>query len=210
MINNVVKYSIEEGQLIRAFDEKENKSTNDWKNKEFKGLKDNVKKHYKVEQNYICPYCQVEYPIKHGMVWDIEHIISRDSKVQFMFEPYNLCVACKDCNGAKSSINVLKNEAVIRFPRRSNSYKIVHPHFDIYNKHINAVLPGDFYRPLSEKGEFTIITCRLLRFYGVVQKEQPDIEINDLAKAMIGAEGAARRVLEDEIVRRIKEKRDNE
>lgn len=141
------------------------------------------------------------------MVWDIEHIMAKDKKVQFMFEPRNLCVACKDCNGAKSSKEVLVNPGRVRFPIRSRDYKIVHPHFDDYGEHISAVVPEEFYRPLTEKGEFTIITCRLLRFYGVVQREQPDHEINDLAKVLINDDGAARRVIEDELVRRITAKR---
>lgn len=85
------------------------------------------------------------------MVWDIEHIVSKDKKVQFMFEPRNLCVACKNCNGAKGSKEVLVNPNRIRFPSSSQNYKIIHPHFDTYHEHINAIVPGDFYRPLRKK-----------------------------------------------------------
>ncbi|MEZ9796333.1 HNH endonuclease [Vibrio cyclitrophicus] len=206
-IENPVVYSEGELTLVNDFNQRDDISGNDWGSDEFNDIRMSIKSHYKIEQNYKCPYCAVEYPINHGMVWDIEHIVSKDKKVQFMFEPRNLCVACKDCNGAKGSEEVLVNPNRIRFPSSSQNYKIIHPHFDTYHEHINAIVPGDFYRPLSEKGEFTIITCRLLRFYGVVQREQPEQDINDLALALIDASGAARRVLEDELVRRITAKR---
>ena len=210
MIDNEVGYSEEQSQLIANYLERENVTGDDWGTEEFNEIRRVIKNHYKVEQGYKCPYCAVIYPVTHGMVWDIEHIVAKDKKVQFMFEPRNLCVACKDCNGAKSSKEVLVNPDRVRFPIRSRDYKIVHPHFDDYGEHISAVVPGEFYRPLTEKGEFTIITCRLLRFYGVVQREQPDHEINDLAKVLINADGAARRVIEDELVRRITAKREDQ
>jgi len=207
MIVNCFEYSNEEVRLITDFSKREDKNGNDWNNEEFVSIKTGIKNHYKIVQNYACPYCKVVYPITHGMFWDIEHIIAKSNKPQFMFEPKNLCVACKDCNGAKSSKEVLVNPSRVTFPVIDSDYKIVHPHFDKYEQHINAIVPGDFYRPLTIKGEFTIITCRLLRFYGVVQREQPDLEVDDLAKAMITSDGYARVVLEDELVRRIIEKR---
>lgn len=207
MINDPLEYSTEDQRLVSDFIQREVKNGNDWSNDEFTDIKATIKNHYKVVQNYTCPYCKVVNPNTHGMVWDIEHIIAKDTKPIFMLEPRNLCVACKDCNGAKSNKDVLVNPRRVTFPTNESDYKIVHPHFDRYEQHINAITPGDFYRPLTSKGEYTIVTCRLLRFYGVVQQTQPDIEIDELAKAMISSQGAARRVLEDELVRRISEKR---
>ncbi|CAK2405648.1 HNH endonuclease [Vibrio crassostreae] len=206
-IDNPVTYTKGELDLVDNFIKRDKKNGTDWGDDKFKDIKLSIKNHYKVEQNYVCPYCAITYPVGHGMVWDIEHIVPKDKKVQFMFEPENLCVACKDCNGAKSSKEVLVNPDRRRFPNSSQDYKIIHPHFDFYHEHINAISPGDFYRPLSEKGEFTIVTCRLLRFYGVVKREQPEQDINDLAKALIDADGVARKILEDELVKRIVNKR---
>lgn len=203
IINNAISYSEEEQVLVRHYEGRKIKSSDDWIDEAFKKLKSNIKNHYKNEQNYTCPYCKVKYPVTHGMVWDIEHIIPKDKNPLFMFKPKNLCVACKDCNGAKSNKNVLVNEDRVNFTENNEHYKIVHPHFDRYDEHIRAILPGDLYRPLTPKGEFTIIACRLLRFYKVVNREQPNPEIDELARALIGSEGAARRVLEDELVRRI-------
>lgn len=208
MIENHVVYSEEQLQLLGQYAEREDKSGADWSNEEFNEIRTAIKAHYKVEQNYKCPYCATVYPVTNGMAWDIEHVVPKDKKVGFMFEPRNLCVACKDCNGAKSSKEVLVNPRRVRFPNRSCDYKIVHPHFDNYEEHISAIVPGNFYRPLTKKGEFTIISCGLLRFYGVVQKEQPEQDIDDLAKALINTEGPARDLIKNELVRLISQKRE--
>lgn len=206
MIGKKVEYSKVENDLIKEYLQQGNVSGDDWSHKKFEAIKDTIKKHYKNEQEYTCPYCKIKYPVTHGMVWDIEHIIAKDSKPNFMFEPLNLCVSCKDCNGSKSNTEVLVNKKRKTFPKKNTDYKIVHPHFDVYDEHINAIVPGDFYRALSKKGEFTIIECRLLRFYGAVNKEQPDQEINDLAKALINAEGFARELIERELSKKLEEK----
>jgi hypothetical protein len=41
----------------------------------------------------------------------------------------------------------------------------------------------------------------------VVQREQPDTEIEDIAKALIASAGAARQLLENELVRLINKKK---
>lgn len=99
----------------------------------------------------------------HGRVWDIEHVISRDENLKFMFEPQNLAVSCIECNGAKRATRVTIRDYV-RFPRRSQNYLIVHPHFDEYFEHIDIV--GDnTYQALSKKGKFTIYHCDLFRYW---------------------------------------------
>jgi len=206
MIKDGVTYTDDEQKVIDDYFKDSDSKGEDWSKGDFDPIRKSIKLHYRKEQNYTCPYCKVKNPVTHGMAWDIEHIIPKDKKPLFMFEPKNLCVSCKDCNGAKGNKEVLVNSRRKTFPSKSSDYKIVHPHLDDYEKHIDAVCPGDLYRPLSEKGEFTIVTCRLLRFYGLVDKEQPDNEIDELAKAMVSASGVARQVLEDELVKRIKSK----
>ena len=203
MIANCVEYSDEERALVKQFEELKDKKPSEWKEEQYANLKDKIKAHYQQEQNYICAYCKIEVLVKHGMVWDTEHIIARDDKPQFMFEPENLCVACKDCNVAKGAKKVLKNQRRTTFPTKNTDYKLVHPHFDNYDEHIRNVVPGDVYRPLSEKGKFTIETCGLLRFYGIARKEQPEKEIDELAKALLVSDGYARQVLEDQLIGKI-------
>lgn len=85
MINEAVEYTEDQAALIQQYIARGDKSGNDWSNEEFKDVKSAIKKHYKVEQNYTCPYCLIVNPVIHGMAWDIEHIIAKNKKAQFMF-----------------------------------------------------------------------------------------------------------------------------
>ena len=159
-----ITYSSKAKQLLSSIEAHKIKAV-DWSDTKYDHVKAEVKNHYKKDQSFICPYCKQRFQISHNAVWDIEHIIPRSLKPHFMFEPQNLCVACKDCNGPKSDVNVLKNKLRKTFPTKSTDYLIVHPHFHNYNEHIDPIVKGVFYRALSDEGKFTIINCDLLRFY---------------------------------------------
>jgi uncharacterized protein (TIGR02646 family) len=129
-----------------------------------KEAKKHIKDHYIKYQDFTCCYCQQRVEIKHNAVWDIEHIIPKDQYPQFLFEPENLCVSCKDCNMEKSNKRVLKNVNRKTFPKKDTDYIIVHPHFDEYKKHIRVLKSSLFFIPKDTKGRKTIETCGLLRF----------------------------------------------
>lgn len=124
-----------------------------------------IKDHYIAEQQQLCCYCRHHIPTNNNAVWDGEHVISRETKPAFMFEPRNLAVSCKDCNIAKGVNNVLRNKNRSRFPTNSADYIIVHPHFDVYDDHIlwlGAIVyaaPSD-----GKKGSVTIEMCDLTRY----------------------------------------------
>lgn len=128
-----------------------------------------IRDHYLVEQNYCCAYCQIEKKETHGLTWDVEHIIPKAKYPQFLFEPENLAISCKECNIPKDDTNVLtknlpKNAA---FPSTSGDYCIAHPHFDRYEDHIEIVIieKKRVYRVKTEdKGRQTYIACNLIRF----------------------------------------------
>lgn len=82
-----------------------------------------------------------------------------------MFEPLNLCMSCVDCNSAKSDRNVTTSRAKQKYPTKSSSYIIIHPHFDDYHKNILVIKEGFYYVALKKKGEKTIEICKLNRFY---------------------------------------------
>ncbi|MFB2657104.1 HNH endonuclease [Shewanella xiamenensis] len=145
-----------------------------WEHSSIKKLKSNIKKHYLKEQGNKCAYCQVWNPSTHGMVWDTEHIIDKDSSIEWIFEPQNLCVSCKDCNQAKGVKKVTKSDSYKYFPSKSNNYSIIHAHFDQYDKHIQVLAPGVTYRFYDEKGEKTIEVCGLLRYHQVGGRQNVD------------------------------------
>lgn len=127
-------------------------------------LKSHIKIHYLVEQDYTCVYCRQKIEVKHHGAWDTDHIIPKSSHPQFTFEPQNLCVACKDCNGAKHDKNVLANPKRVRLPINSEDYIFIHPHLDVYDQHIKVLELAGFYLPTSDKGRETVEICGLLRF----------------------------------------------
>ncbi|KAA9173610.1 hypothetical protein F3K36_15725 [Delftia sp. BR1] len=84
-------------------------------------LKAAIKEFYLKAQNFKCVYCQQRIVVEHHGAWDIEHIIPKDVRPEFMFECANLCVACKDCNGDKWNKNVLIDNKRKTFPKKQGS-----------------------------------------------------------------------------------------
>ncbi|WP_265169730.1 hypothetical protein [Pseudomonas solani] len=115
---------------------------------------------------------------------NIEHIIPKSKKIEFIFEPKNLCVICPDCNEVKRSQEVTGDEPnplkrnAIQYPRTSGAFKIVHPHFDNYSEHI--IHANRIYIDITPKGHWTIGACKLNRFYhrfGVCEELVEDVAL---------------------------------
>lgn len=157
--------SEEESQIVKTVQCDELSPRQKWDDCRVTTMKSNIKKHYISEQDKTCAYCQVSLHTTHGMVWDTEHIIDKDSSPQWMFEPLNLCVSCKDCNGAKGTRPATKGKTYRSFPRKSANYRIIHPHFDDYDEHIKVAVPGAVYLFHTNKGRNTIEVCGLLRYH---------------------------------------------
>lgn len=123
-----------------------------------------IKDHYLKIQDYTCAYCRQRIEVEHNGAWDTEHIIPKDSYPQFLFEPENLCVSCKDCNGAKTNKEVLRRKGRVRFPREAKDYLFCHPYFHVYTDHVRVVRKAALYLPKTEEGKRLIEICGLLRF----------------------------------------------
>ena len=165
MINNPVCYSSQCRAIVEKFNslKKSEKDPKYWNSVEIEAIRKEIKQHYKDEQKYICSYCRQQIKVEHSMIWDIEHIVAKSSHPQFMFEPKNLCLACKDCNVNKGAQNVLKKEKTNKYPTGSEEFYIIHPHFDRYTDHITK-LGENVFVPRTEKGIFTANCCGLFRF----------------------------------------------
>lgn len=169
MIANPVTYEKKIKDKVDSYNKlkKEEKFGSYWdneKDKELSNVKKHIKDYYIKVQNYTCPYCQQKIVIKHNGVWDAEHIIPKDEYPQFLLEPKNLCVSCKDCNQEKKNKNVLVNPNRKTFPTKNTDYKLSHPHFDDYFSNIKILKSSLCFIPLNEKGKKTIEICGLLRF----------------------------------------------
>ncbi|MFC0226121.1 HNH endonuclease [Serratia aquatilis] len=138
-----------------------------WNNKdnfELSEFKNYIKEFYIDKQNFTCPYCKQRIVVDHNLVWDAEHIIPKDTHPQFLMEPSNLCVSCKDCNSAKGNKNVLLNKNRKTLPIKGEDYIINHPHYDSYADNIKIIELCGYYLPINDKGRKTIEICGLLRF----------------------------------------------
>ena len=170
--------------LIKTKITSPNLSNKTWEDDDLADLKKYIKSYYLKAQNHTCPYCLQQFKSNHGRYWDIEHIISRDQTVEFMFEPLNLCMSCIDCNKEKSNSKTTKSTAKVRYPKKSDMFTIVHPHLDVYTDNIVPIEIGLFYYPKGSKGRKTIDNCGLNRFYefaGYVSLDEAGLRISKLA-----------------------------
>ncbi|KGJ87631.1 HNH endonuclease [Colwellia psychrerythraea] len=165
MIDRAVEFTPQELTQIRNKLQAPNFSNNSWSDEDIANIKSKIKEHYLTEQNTTCPYCKRNLQTRHGRSWDIEHIIPRSTVENFMFEPLNLCMACVDCNGAKSDKKITSSTARVNYPSRSGQFLIIHPHFDVYEDYIMVIREGFYYVALEAKGAKTMDICNLNRFY---------------------------------------------
>lgn len=159
-----VTYSGKIEALVDAYNalKSSEKKADYWEHADTSTARTHIKKHYIRIQKYRCCYCRQKTTSANSRQWDTDHIISRSESPAFMFHPQNLAVSCPDCNISKNRKAVSKSKATKRFPASSNSYVIVHPHFDEYEDHI--LHKKYIYIPKTKKGKKTITACDLLRY----------------------------------------------
>lgn len=163
-----VEYTGSVKEFIDQYDRANHQVWNDTTG-EIVNVRKHIRDHYLGEQAYRCGYCRIEKKESHGMAWDIEHILPKSIFPEFLFEPENLAIACKECNSPKDNGNILvkKIKKNSKFPNESNAYTIVHPHFDVHSEHFEIVVLGNrrSYRMLNkEKARSTYILCNFSRF----------------------------------------------
>jgi hypothetical protein len=161
----------EEQVVSRTVIMKPGLSGDDWYLPELAALRARLRQHYSVQQFATCCYCKQGFMSTSGLVWDVEHVAPKSLYPKFMFEPLNLAVACKECNSAKRAFEVLVRPKPKRYPKRSQAFLIVHPHFDKYDD--NILRSKHLYAPISAKGVETIRACNLVRIAQAAAK-MPD------------------------------------
>jgi len=140
-----------------------------WGSECLEGLRKLIRDHYRAEQRGRCAYCKGPLSLQSAANCHVEHIAPKSKYLSFIFEPKNLCVVCADCNEIKREQEV-HNEAPDTvnngsrrqiYPRAASAFKIVHPHYDVFDDHIEIF--GSFYGDKTDKGYFTIGACKLNR-----------------------------------------------
>lgn len=164
VIATPISYGLASYALVVAYDAAPTKNASRWNDAELDQTRKEIKQHYIAEQHHLCCYCGLPDPAIHGLDWDVEHVAPRNRYPQFMFTPENLAVVCRECNGHKSSKEVLVDPSVSVYPSTGDAFLIVHPHFDDWAKHI--LRDHLAYAAFTPKGEWTIKECNLNRFAG--------------------------------------------
>ena len=96
-------------------------------------IKIKIKKALQKIQGNNCVYCGWSFEIVG--VSEREHIAPKGRYNSFVFEPYNLALACHYCNGSsKKGIENTISKPDIKY--KKCTFKIVHPYFHDINKHI--------------------------------------------------------------------------
>ena len=131
-------------------------------------------------------YCRTKINFK-GYKEPIEHIVDKDDYPQWMFKPENLALACDECNTRKGRKDTLRkpHRGSAALPIGSNFYRIVHPHYDNYEDHIE-IEDDLFYRAITkDKGYITILICGLWHFQILMKRaEAKKIDNMDLYKTL--------------------------
>lgn len=135
-----------------------------WEDKKYNMIKARIKLKYCLNQKGYCAYCRTELEYKcHSS--HIDHIVDKASRPGWRFTGLNLTLTCSQCNTTKSdkeTLNYVSRNAT-SIPTEGAFYKIIHPHFDIYSKHIDYE-DGIFVKALdNDKGANTIEICQLSR-----------------------------------------------
>ena len=162
VIDHPYELTDEDAQNIREASPGE-KDKSHWEKDCLSGFKRRFRLSMIQKQYYRCAYCRLElHP--NEVTPEIEHIVPKDLKPDWMYETFNLCLSCKLCNTKKGyRKSVLKDETAEELPRDSESYLIIHPHIDRYSDNIEFV--GDIlYRGISDKGKYTVSLCELNRY----------------------------------------------
>ena len=176
-----IERAYEPSQKEIAVTSKPVKSHRDWAVSKYKSFRDNLKNHYREQQSNLCCYCKKTLGFDLKEV-EIEHVLPKSIYTQFIFESRNLALSCPACNTSKGSIDVFVGKQVTScYPIESDSFSIIHPHYDKYSEHINIV-EQFLYAPLSKKGTETIRTCKLHRLNKVMKNA------NTINKEKVSAE----------------------
>jgi len=189
-INNAVEFDANMQSLINTKLTNSNFTHRDWGLDDLQTIRSHVRSHYREAQQGKCSYCRGPVSLRSAANCHVEHIVPKSKYLPFIFEAKNFCVACADCNEIKREQETLgvepdplvDGETRVQYPRSSGAFKIVHPHFDVYDEHIEIF--NGYYVDSSPKGHFTIGACKLNRRLHEFGWEEELISEDDISEMM--------------------------
>lgn len=168
IINRPIEYSAQSADIIERKKNSAGFRHEMWSDEDLELVRREIRDYYRNEQRLVCAYCRARVANRSAAGAPIEHIVSKSSNINFIFEPRNLCVVCPDCNEYKGKREVLvepvtKSRNIYKYPEKTEDFRIVHPHYDDFDDHIMQA--NRIYVECSDKGGYTIYVCNLNRFY---------------------------------------------
>lgn len=135
----------------------------DWNLSCYNPLKAHIKQHYSIIQDDLCCYCKISLRFG-GYGEPIEHIVPKDDRPRWMFEPKNLALSCYPCNTKKNADNTLSlsGRRSRVYPTTSSGFLIYQPHFNNWDTHFE-IFRSYFLKPKTQKGRETFKVCELYR-----------------------------------------------
>ena len=136
-------------------------STKSWTDKELDGFKENIRDYLRERQNGYCAFCRMEIHEENATA-ELEHIVNKGNRLDWMFLPQNLVLSCRLCNTSKSTNKSLKDMTITDYPTDGEDFLFVNPYFDRYSEHIE-IRNDILYHGISKKGKYTVDKCHLNR-----------------------------------------------
>lgn len=162
VIDEPYRLSSEDIELIQKASP-EKKSYGDWRKPCLNEYKVRIKNYLRYKQNSRCAYCRMK--IQEGQCSsELDHIVEKSKRPDWMYIPVNLCYSCKRCNTAKGyTHDIIIDYNIESYPKASSAFLIINPYMDKYSDHI-SIIDGILYKGLTPKGRNTIEYCKLNRY----------------------------------------------
>lgn len=148
-------------QAIAKVIGKGNLSANSWSDKELGTFKENIRDYLREKQNGYCAFCRMKIHEDNATA-ELEHMVNKGRRLDWMFLPQNLVFSCRLCNTSKSTNQSLKDMTVTDYPIDGDDFLFVNPYFDRYSEHIE-IKNDILYHGITPKGIYTVDKCHLNR-----------------------------------------------
>lgn len=136
-------------------------SVNLWKDKRLDALKENIRDHLREKQKGRCAFCRMKLHEENATA-EVEHVVNKGSRLDWMFLPQNMVLSCKLCNSSKGAKKALKDMTLSDYPDDGEEFLFVNPYFDRYSEHIE-IKNDILYMGITDKGKYTVKECHLNR-----------------------------------------------
>lgn len=150
----------EDEQVISKVLEKE-LSVNLWKDKRLDALKENIRDYLREKQKGRCAFCRMKLHEENATA-EVEHVVNKGSRLDWMFLPQNMVLSCKLCNSSKGTKKALKDMTLRDYPDDGEEFLFVNPYYDRYSEHIE-IKNDILYMGITDKGKYTVKECHLNR-----------------------------------------------